>query len=222
MQIILNPEESTDHLKKLIHEAVLAETSKFPANMKPPEGCKWRPKPLSNAEKAEIQQLHDTGRGRAEIAYMLHLPGRQVSGVVQAYVQNRKNVYVTPHPVIDYIEARQAPQVESLQPVKPLIMPEAEKPPIEPTCSSCGKSLGHDKVAIGGKLYCKGCAPKKIPAMQTKRIKPPKSNSAIDSLIIDVSAKKQDPLDIANEINRVFGGTWMPEDVTKRIAELRT
>jgi hypothetical protein len=226
MQIILNEEEAKAYQNQKIREAILAETSKFPANMKLPQGCKPRPIPLSDDEKAKILKLHVDGMARGQIARELHLPGRQVSGFIQGHL----------HPIATNVQAaldresvkmhaglHQAPIIEGLQPMKPLIMPVTEKPPIEPTCASCGKPLGRDKVAIGGKMYCgQACAPKKIPAMQTKRIKPPKSNSAIDSLIVDVSSKNQDPLDIANEINRVFGGAWLPEHVTKRLEELRS
>jgi hypothetical protein len=209
MQIILNPEESTDHLRKMIHEAVLAETSKFPANMKPPEGCNLRPKPLSDESKTEIKRLHDAGMRRDQIAKELNLPVMQVGGVVQAYIMN----------VLRKLPVE--PKIEGLQPVQPLVMPEAEKPPIEPTCSSCGKSLSRDKVAIEGKMYCsQGCAPKKVPVMVAKRPKPIKSSSMIDSLIVDMASKP--PIEIADVINRRFGGSWMPEDVTKRLKELRS
>ncbi|MCK9569728.1 hypothetical protein M0R72_12365 [Candidatus Pacearchaeota archaeon] len=220
MKIILEGDEAQAYVGQKIGEAILEQTTRFPANMKPPEGCKWRPKPLSKEHKALILELHESGMGRAQIARELGLPGRQVSGVIQAYINSKKGVYMTPPHVIDYIETA---KIEGLQPMKPLIMPETKKPAIEATGTSCGKPLTRDKVAIDGKMYCgQGCAPKKVPTMITKRPKAPKSNSAIDSLIIDVSAKNQDPLDIANEINRVFGGTWMPGDVTRRLKELRT
>jgi hypothetical protein len=210
MQIILNDEEAKAYQKQKIREAILEQTSRFPAKIELPEGCKLRPNPLTKEAKFLIIELHIEGTPRGKIARELGLPGRQVSGVVQAYINASKKLPTEP-------------KIEGLQPMKPLIMPVIEKPPIEPTCSSCGKPLGRDKVAIDGKMYCsQGCAPKKVPTMITKRPKAPKSNSAIDSLIIDVSAKNQDPLDIANEINRVFGGTWLPEHVTKRLKELRS
>lgn len=216
MQIILEGEEAQAYQDQKIRDAILAETSKFPANTTLPEGCKWRPNPLSKEHKALILELHESGMGRAQIARELGLPGRQVSGVIQAYINSKKGVYMTPPHVIDYIETA---KIEGLQPMKPLIMPETKKPAIEATCTSCGKLPGHGKVAVGGKIYCKGCAPKKVPAMQTKRIKPIKSNSAIDGLIVDMASKP--PIDIADEINRRFGGPWLPEDVSKRLAELR-
>lgn len=195
MQIILDQEEA---------KAYLAETSKS------------RPKPLTTEQKAEIQRLYHTGMARGQIAKELHLPGRQVSGAVQAYINLAKKLLVEP-------------KIEDLQPIQPLVMPEAKSPLEEflddppklgaPTCATCSKPLDHDRVAIGGKFYHKACAPKKVPTMITRRPKPPKSNSAIDNLIVDMASEA--PIDIANEINRVYGGTWMPDDVTKRLAELR-
>lgn len=221
MQIILNPEESEAYQAQKVREAILAETSKFPANMKLPDGRKLRPRPLTKEEKALIIELHISGMERAQIAREIGLPGRQVSGVVQAYINAKKDVYVTPSPVIDYIEARQTPKIEGLQPMRPLVMPAQESPAIEPTCSSCGKPLSRDKVAIDGKMYCgPTCAPKKVPVMVTKRMRPTKSNSMIDSLMVDMAGKP--PIEIADAINRRFGGTWLPDDVAKRLAELRT
>lgn len=209
MQIILNDEEAQAYQDQKIREAILAETSKFPASMRLPDGYKIRPTPLSDESKAEILKLHASGMGRTEIARELHLPGRQVSGVVQGYIQN-----VARKPRVE-------PKIEGLQPMKPLVMPVIENPPIEPACSSCGRRLGHNKVAIGGKFYCDQiCAPEKVPVMATKKLKPPKSNSEIDGLIVDMASKP--PIEIADEINRAHGGAWMPNDVTKRLAELRS
>lgn len=211
MQIILDPEESKAYQDQKVREAILAETSKFPASMQRPINRKPRPAPLSDESKAEIKRLHDTGMRRDQIAKELDLPVLQVGGVVQAYIMN----VLRKRPVES--------KIEGLQPMKPLVIPGAEKPATDATCASCDKPLGRDKLAIDGKIYCgPKCAPKKVPTMITKRPKAPKSNSAIDSLIVDVSAKKQDPLDIANEINRVFGGAWLPEDVSKRLQELRS
>lgn len=202
MQIILNDEESKTHLEQKIREAILAETSKFP------DGRKLRPEPLTPEQKAEIQRLYHTGMARGQIARELHLPGRQVSGVVQAYINSAKRLLVEP-------------VIEGLQPMKPLVMPEVKVPSAKPACASCGNDLGHNKVAIDGKLYCsQKCAPKKVPTMITRRPKPPKSNFAIDSLIVDMAARP--PIEIADEINRRFGGTWLPDDVGKRLAELRS
>ncbi len=222
MQIILNEDESKVHLDQKIREAVLAETSKLP------DGRKLRPKQLTTEQKSEIQRLHDTGMGRAQIAKELHLPGRQVSGVVQAYINAAKKfmdvdqmdaiaaAHIIPVPVTPA-----TPKIEGLQPIKPLVMSEAKSAAVEPTCGSCGKSLGHDKVAIGGKFYCKPCAPKKVSIMVTKKPKPPRSNSEIDEFIITKSMGEHGSIDIANEINRQFGGAWMGTDVEKRLAELR-
>ena len=61
MQIILEGDEAQAYVNQKTFEAILAETSKFPANMKLPEGCKPRPIPLSDESKADIKRLHDTG-----------------------------------------------------------------------------------------------------------------------------------------------------------------
>lgn len=61
-----------------------------------------------------------------------------------------------------------------------------ESAPKPISCEACGKPLDHNRVAIGGKFYHKACAPKKVPTMITRRPKPVKSNSAIDSLIVDI------------------------------------
>lgn len=188
MQIILNDKKSQQWLNRT---------------------AKVLPTPLTKEQKALVIEYHDTGASPKDISRELGLPGRQVSGVIRAYVQN--------------VVRKQSvkPEIEGLQPTQPLVVPEAEKPHIEPTCSLCDKSLDHDRVAIGGKFYHKGCAPEKVPVMVTKRPKPPKSNSEIDDFIINRSMAGNEPIDIANEVNRRFGGAWMPGDVTKRLAELR-
>jgi len=127
MQIILNEEESKAHIDQKIREAILEQTSRFPASMKPK---KPRPAPLSDESKAEIKRLHDSGMRRDQIAEKLGLPVMQVGGVVQAYIMN----VLRRRPV--------EPKIEGLQPMQPLVMPEAEKPATEPTCSSCGKPWG--------------------------------------------------------------------------------
>jgi len=116
MQIILEGEEAQAYQDQKVREAILAETSKFPENMKLPEGCKPRPIPLSDESKADIKRLHDTGMMRGQIAKELHLPVKQVGGVVQAYIMN----VLRRRPV--------EPKIEGLQPTKPLIPPETEKP----------------------------------------------------------------------------------------------
>jgi hypothetical protein len=207
MKIILEGDEARAHIDQKVREAILEQTSRFPASMKPK---KPRPAPLSDESKAEIKRLHDAGMRRDQIAEKLGLPVMQVGGVVQAYIMNVLRRW--------HVE----PKIEGLQPMQPLVMPEAKKPAIEPTCTSCGKPLGHDKVAIGGKLYCKPCAPKKVPTMITKRPKQIRSNSEIDDLIVSMSATGASVIDMAAAINRIHGKTWMPDDVSKRLKELRT
>lgn len=208
MKIILEGDEARAHIDQKIREAILEQTSRFPASMKPK---KPRPAPLSDESKAEIKRLHDAGMRRDQIAEKLGLPVMQVGGVVQAYIMNvlrRRHV---------------EPKIEGLQPMKPLVvMPAAESPAIESTCASCGKPLTRDKVAIEGKLYCKPCAPKKVPTMITKRPKQIRSNSEIDDLIVSMSATGASVIDMAAAINRIHGKTWMPDDVSKRLKELRS
>jgi len=45
-------------------------------------------------------------------------------------------------------------------------------PPDMSTCAACGRGpLGHARVAVNGKIYCcAACAPRKVPAMATKRL----------------------------------------------------
>lgn len=163
MQIILNEEEAKSYQDQKVREAILAETSKFPANMKLPENCKPRPNPLTNEQKSEIQRLHDTGMERGQIARELHLPGRQVSGVVQAYI-NAKKLSVLP-------------KIEGLQPMQPLVMPAEEMPAKSP-------------------------------------------QDEADDIIRQMKGRKY--TSIAAEINRATGQIWMADDVSRRIAEMRS
>jgi len=214
MRILLSEEESREWQETKAREKILEETSRFPPGMKLPDGCKLTKMPLirlSKEQKAEILRLAADGLSTPDIATTLRINGRQVVGVIQGHK----------HPISANLHAaRQKPKVEGLQPMKPLVVHAVETPANKPTCSSCGKPLSHNKVAIGGKLYCcRQCAPKKVPVMVTKKPKPIRSNVDIDNLIVDMASKPQ--IEIADEINRKFGGAWLPADVEKRLADLR-
>ena len=166
MRILLNEKESEEWQAMKSREKILEETSRFPPGMKLPAGCKLTKMPLvrlTKAQKSEILQLAGDGIKVPDIATMLQINGRQVSGVIQGHK----------YPIAANVQAaRQKPKVEGLQPMRPLVMPEAETPTNEPACSSCGKPLGRDKVAIGGQMYCcPDCAPAKVPTMIVKREK---------------------------------------------------
>jgi len=176
MQIILDPEESKAYQDQKIREAILEQTSRFPADTKLPEGCRRRPTPLSDEQKAEIQRLYETGMERGQIARELHLPGRQVSGAVQAYINAAKKLHVEP-------------ETEELPPNAPIVSPETESPATEATCTACGSPLGRDKVAIDGKLYCgQECAPAKVPPMVARKT----TTCDIDEELLSLVAQKSD------------------------------
>lgn len=163
MQIILNEEEAKSYQDQKVREAILAETSKFPDDMKLPYGCKPRPAPLTDEQKSEIRKLHDTGMERGQIARELHLPGRQVSGVVQAYI-NAKKLSVLP-------------KIEGLQPIQPVVVSESKSPAESP-------------------------------------------QDEADDIIRQMKGRKY--TSIAAEINRATGQIWMADDVSRRIAEMRS
>ncbi|MCK9568999.1 helix-turn-helix domain-containing protein [Candidatus Pacearchaeota archaeon] len=230
MQIILDPEESKAYQDQKVREAILAETSKFPVKFELPEGCKLRTRPLTADRKATIMEMYADGMKPRDIARELGLPGRQVSGIIQGNlhpIAANVQAAVDRESVKMHVELHQEPKIEGLQPMQPLIMPEAEKPPIEPTCTACGKQLGHDKVAIDGKMYCgPKCAPKKVPTMITKRPKPAKKSTThqerVDEIILRMSKDGERYSSIAAEICNQMGGVWLPDDVGKRLKELRT
>ncbi|MCK9570416.1 hypothetical protein M0R72_15825 [Candidatus Pacearchaeota archaeon] len=164
MRILLDEEESQKWLDILDREKTLEETSRFPANMKLPEGCELQPTALTQEIRKEIYRLHDTGHKSREIAPLVGISEARIRGLVGIY--NRKKASVEP-------------KVEGLQPMQPLVMPTAEKP-----------------------------------AKTTQ--------DRIDGIIAIGTAKGVNFSGIAAKINRETGQVWMPDDVSKRLAELRS
>jgi hypothetical protein len=129
MKILLDEKESQQWLDIKAREKILEETSRFPQDMKLPANCKLPIKPLTDSQRAEIIRMHEEGIRAIEISERLLLPAAQVRGCMGGHTKRKikkypsekatawieeasqklaaKETYITPKPVIDYIEAHQ-------------------------------------------------------------------------------------------------------------------
>ena len=180
--------------KKWLHMIECEKTPEETSRLPDDMGCKRPLVRLSAEQKDGILQMTAEGRKVPDIAKSLGINGRQVSGVVQGHK----------HPIQANIAAqadrefyaRQAAHKDATAFIEEASQKLVDRGSMKPIVIPMGKAE----------------SPAKEPITRQDRI---------DAIIQMGSSIGLKHVTIAAQINNDMGGQWLPDDVSKRLAELR-
>jgi hypothetical protein len=197
MMILLNPRETEEYLVAKAREKILEETSRFPQEstslrdliptvQEMCDGTKAKPANWPSHRKTEIMALVALEKSKAELS------------------EYREDMYLTPKPVLDYIEkaARKLAAEGSTKPI------EAHQEHVGKTLDAEVGSMSDDNENVTDG-FLDG------PKPHSKR------QDRIDEIILVMEKKGRKYSTIATEINQLLGGHFTSDHVAERLKELR-